>query len=321
MKRRAVIASTTAGLALMATARAHARTLLRVGRLSLVDSPELVQAQDSGLRELGFVEGRNIEFVTRVAGGSVDKLPLLAAELVALQVDVIVVGNNVAIAAAQRATSTIPIVMVLGVDPVGNGFIDSYARPGRNITGLTNEPGQRIHGKLLSLLKDLAPASQTVGALEAQGLGIDRDAIDAAARQLGLRMQYVTPIRDPIDIEVAFTEMMRAGAHACLVLGGSIVYANRQQVAEFASRLRLPAVYFSADYVRAGGLMSYGTDLAAHCKYSASFVARILKGEKAGDLPVEQPSRFELAINRRTARELGLALPRSVLAQAHIVIE
>ena len=197
MKRRAVIALTAAGLAMSTSARAQARTLLRVGRLSLVESPALVQAQDEGLRELGFVEGRNIEYVSRVAGGSVDKLPLLAAELVALQVDVIIVGNNVAIAAAQRATSTIPIVMVLGVDPVGNGFIDSYARPGRNITGLTNEPGQRIHGKLLSLLKDLAPSSRTVGTLEVQGLGIDRDAIDAAARQLNLRVQYVTPIKDP----------------------------------------------------------------------------------------------------------------------------
>ena len=294
---------------------------MRVGRLHLVDSPLLVQAQDEGLRELGFVEGRNIEFVSRVAGGSVDKLPVLAAELATLQVDVIVVGTNVAIAAAQRATSTIPIVMVLGVDPVGNGFIDSYARPGRNITGLTNEPGQRIHGKLLSLLKDLAPASRIVGVLEVQGLGIDRGAIDAAARQLGLRMQYVTPIKDPLGIEAAFAEMVRAGADACLVLGGPIVYANRQQVAELAWRLRLPAVYFSADYVRAGGLISYGIDLAAHFKHSASFVARILKGEKAGDLPVEQPSRFELAINRKTARELGLPLPRSVLAQANIVIE
>ena len=320
MKRRAVIALTVAGLALTGTARGQARRL-RVGRLHLVDSPVLVQAQDEGLRELGFVKGRNIEFVSRVAGGSVDKLPVLAAELAALQVDVIVVGTNVAIAAAQRATSTIPIVMVLGVDPVGNGFIDSYARPGRNITGLTNEPGQQIHGKLLSLLKDLAPASRTVGVLEVQGLGIDRGAIDAAARQLGLRMQYVTPIKDPLGIEAAFAEMGRAGADACLVLGGPIVYANRQQVVELALRLRLPAVYYSADYVRAGGLISYGTDLAAHFKHSASFVARILKGEKAGDVPVEQPSRFELAVNRKTARELGLSLPRSVVAQADIVIE
>lgn len=320
MKRRSVVALTTAGLALTEVARGQARRL-RVGRLALVDSPLLVQAQDEGLRELGFVEGRNIEFVSRVAEGSVDKLPVLAAELAALQVDVIVVATNVTIKAAQSATSTIPIVMVLGADPVGNGFIDSYARPGRNITGLTNEPGQQIHGKLLSLLKSLVPALRTVGALEVQGLGNDRGAIDAAARQLDLRMQYVTPIKDPQGIEAAFAEMLRAGADACLVPGGPIVYANRQQVAELALRLRLPAVYFSADYVRAGGLISYGTDLAAHFKHSASFIARILRGEKAGDLPVEQPSRFELAINLRTARALGLAPPRSVLAQANIVIE
>jgi putative ABC transport system substrate-binding protein len=320
MKRRAVIALTVAGLALTGTARGQARRA-RVGRLGLVDSPALIRAQDQGLRELGFVEGRNIEFVSRMAGGSVDKLPVLAAELATMQVDVIVVGNNVATAAAQRATSTIPIVMVLGVDPVGNGFINSYARPGRNITGLTNEPGQQIHGKLLSLLKDLAPASRIVGALEVQGLGIDRGAIDAAARQLGLRMQYVTPIKDPPDIGTAFAEMVRAGADACLVLGGSTVYANRQQVVELALSLRLPAVFYSADYVRAGGLISYGTDLAAHYKHSASFVARILKGEKAGDLPVEQPSRFELAINRKTARALGLSPPQSIMAQADIVID
>lgn len=186
--------------------------------------------------------------------------------------DVIVVGNNVSIAAAQRATSTIPIVMVLGVE--GNGFIDSYGRPGRNITGLTSEPGQQINGKLLSLLKDLAPASRTVGVLAMQGLGIDRGAIDAAARQLDRRLQYVAPVKDPVGIETAFAEMARAGVDSCFVLGGGIIYARRQQVAELALSRRWPAVYFSADYVRAGGLISYGTDLIAHFKRSASFIDR-----------------------------------------------
>ena len=161
--------------------------LFRIGRLG-IGSPEnataVIQAQDEALREHGLVEGRNVELVSRWARGSVDALPALAAELAALPVDVIMAGNNTAIAAAQRATSTIPIVMVLGIDPVRNGFIDSFARPGRNITGLTNDTGQSMHGKMLAMLKELVSAASVIGVLGQQGLGYDQGAVDGAARFL-----------------------------------------------------------------------------------------------------------------------------------------
>jgi putative tryptophan/tyrosine transport system substrate-binding protein len=296
----------------------------RIGRL-VIGAPEnsaaLFQAQDEGLREHGFVEGRNVVTIGRWARGSIEELPALAAELVALPVDVIIASTNPSIAAAQRATSTIPIVMVVGVDPVRNGFIESLARPGRNISGLTNDPGQSLQGKVLQLLKELAPAASAIGVLAQQGVGYDRVSLEEAARRLRLDLHYAPEVRQQADIEPAFEAMEAAGAEALYSAGGGILYQQRQTVTELALRHRLPSVFFSSDYVRAGGLASYGTDLRAQYRRSAWYVARILKGAHPTDLPVEQPVRFETAINVKTAKLLQLNVPRSLLLLADEVIE
>jgi putative ABC transport system substrate-binding protein len=296
----------------------------RIGRL-VIGAPEnsaaLFQVHDEGLREHGFVEGRDLETVSRFARGSMEALPALAAELVALPVDLIIASTNPSIVAAQRATSTIPIVMVLGVDPIGNGFIGSFSRPGGNITGLTNDAGPSMHGKVLELLKQVAPAASALGVLAQQGVGFDRAPLEEAARRLGFELRYAPEVRQPVDIEPAFEAMKGAGAQALYVAGGGILYQHRQAVADLALRHRLPGMFFSSDYVRAGGLMSYGTDLRAQYRRSAWYVARILKGTIPADLPVEQPARFETAINLRTARALQLSVPRSLLLRADEVIE
>ena len=302
----------------------HAQTLPRIGFLNAgAPSPDhpMVRASEEGLREQGLIDGQTATFVQRWAGGRVNVLPALAAELAALPVDVIVTGNNFVTAAAKAATSTIPIVMVIGVDPVRNGFVDSLARPGRNITGLMNEPGQQIHGKMLEMLKAAAPQAERVGVLVQQGVGYDPAQVAEVAQRLRLRVLPVPEVRQASDIEVAFEAMRRHDAQAYHCIGGHIVYAERAQVAALALRHRLPGTHFSADYVRAGGLLSYGTDLRAQYRRAGWYVARILAGARPAELPVQQPERFEIAINLRTARTLGLNLPQSLLLQATEVIE
>ncbi len=302
----------------------RAQRLPRIGFLNFVapnpDHP-LVRASAEGLREQGLIDGQTAIFVQRWASGRVDALPALAAELAALPVDVIVTGNNFVTAAAKAATSTIPIVMVVGVDPVRNGFIDSFARPGRNITGLTNEPGQQIHGKMLEMLKEAAPQAERVGVLVQEGIGYDRAQLAEVAQHLRLRMLPLPEVRQASDIELAFEAMRRDGAQAYYCIGGAMIYAERAQVASLALRHRLPGMHFSADYVRAGGLLSYGTDQIAQYRRAGWYVARILAGARPAELPVEQPARFEVAINLRTAKALGLKLPQSLLLRADVVIE
>jgi len=321
-RRFIVLSAATAGFGLTGIGRAQQRRL-RVGFLN-IGPPDTtgvwIRQFNEGLREQGFEDGRNVTYESRWAG-NVGALPALAAELAALPVDVIVAGNNNQIAAAQRATSTIPIVMVLGVDPVRNGFIDSYARPGRNITGLTNDAGQSVHGKMLEMLKELVPAASVIGVLAQQGVGYDRAAVDEAARLLKLRLLYVPEVHQPQDIEPAFEAMKLAGAQAVHVIGGTVIYLQRQAVVDLELRHRLPGVHFSSDYVRAGGLMSYGTDLGAQFRRSAWYVARILNGAKPAELAVEQPARLTLAINSRTAKALALTIPQSMLLRADEVIE
>jgi len=296
----------------------------RIGRLVIGaagNSAALFQDHEEGLREHGFVEGRNVETVSRFAQGSIEALPALARELVALRVDLIIASTNPSIVAAQRATSTIPIVMVLGVDPVGNGFIGSFSRPGGNITGLTNDAGPSMHGKVLELLKQVAPAALVLGVLAQQRVGFDRAPLEEAARRLGFELRHAPEVRQASDIEPSFEAMRGAGAQALYVAGGGILYQNRQTVADLALRHRLPGMFFSSDYVRAGGLMSYGTDLRAQYRRSAWYVARILRGGKPAEIPVEQPARFETAINMKTAKLLGLTVPNSVLLGADEVIK
>lgn len=322
MKRRLFLPAIA--VAVLPARTLRAQTLPRIGFLNAgAPSPDhpMVRASEEGLREQGLIDGQTATFVQRWAGGRVDVLPALAAELAALPVDVIVTGNNFITAAAKAATSTIPIVMVIGVDPVRNGFIDSLARPGRNITGLMNEPGQQIHGKMLEMLKAAAPQAERVGVLVQQGVGYDPAQVAEVAQRLRLRLLPVPEVRQASDIELAFEAMRRNDAQAYHCIGGHIVYTGRAQVAELALRHRLPGTHFSADYVRAGGLLSYGTDLRAQYRRAGWYVARILAGARPAELPVEQPARFEIAINLRTAHTLGLNLPRSLLLQATEVIE
>lgn len=298
--------------------------LFRIGQLG-VGTPEgvtaILQATDEGYREFGLVEGRNVEVVQRWARGSLEALPALAAELVALPVDVIAAGANPAIAAAQRATSTIPIVMVLGVDPVRNGFVESLARPGKNITGLTNDPGPSINGKMLELLKQLVPAASVIGVLVQQGVGSDRVAAEEAGRRLKLQLRHAPEVRRPEELGPTLETLKSGGAQALYVIGGSVIYQNRKTVADLALQHRLPTIFYSSDYVRAGGLVSYGTDLRAQYRRSAWYVARILQGAKPAELPVQEPVRFEMAINLKTARALGIVVPQSLLLGADEVIE
>lgn len=296
----------------------------RVGRLAVgrVDpqAPQ-VRAQTDGLAEQGFVEGRNVEFVWRWASGSVDELPRLAAELVAAKVDVIWTGNNNATLAAARATSTIPIVMTLGTDAVKNGLIDSFARPGRNVTGLSSEAGQEMHGKHLALLKELVPGLRRVAVLVQEGIGEDQELILDAMQKLGLQGVPVPKVSRPQEIEPVFAAMKRGGAEAYLGIGGSILYSAREQVAALARTHRLPGVHWIAQWVEAGCLVSYGFDIVAQYRRSAWYVSRILQGAKPADLPVEQPSRYELAVNLGTARALGISVPASLLARADKVVQ
>ena len=323
MKRRAVCLFPALAIAPPLSAQLRPR-MQRIGRLA-IGTPNLsaapIVAQNEGLREQGLIEGQNIEFVWRWASGPLDALPGLAAELVAERVDVILTGNNNATAAAMRATSTIPIVMVLGADPVRNGLIDSYARPGRNVTGLSSDAGQQMHGKHLELLKELVPGLRRVAVLVQEGLGEDPAAIDEAARSLGIQLVAVPKVTRPEDIEPTFAAMKRGGAQAYLGIGGSVLFNRSAQVAALALQYRLPGVHWLSSWVRNGALLSYGFHLSTLYKRSAWYVARILQGTKPADLPVEQPSRFEMAINLKTARALGLVVPQSLLLRADEVIE
>jgi putative ABC transport system substrate-binding protein len=323
--RRTAISGAAVALSIAALP-AHSRLSgrrFRIGRLGTGKRElfaDLLKAQDDGLRELGYVEGRNLTIDDRVAPTS-DALPELAAELVRLPVDVIVAFTNIEIAAAQRATATIPIVMVVGVDPVRNGFIHSLARPGGNITGLTNDTGQQMQGKVLSLLKELVPGLARVALLVGAGVGFDRSALDDAIRRLGLAVVFDSPVSQPEDIAPAFAAMKRNGAQAYHALGSPHIWQHRQQVADLALAHRLPGIHFSKDYVRAGALASYGTVLTELSRRSAAHIAKILEGSKPAEMPVELPTRFELVINLKTAKALGLTVPQAMRVRADGLIE
>jgi len=321
-RRRLAIAAAGAVLASPFALRAQPRP--RVGFIA-TGAPDpgnpSIRAFFEALRAQGFEEGRNLDVEMRWAGGSVAAIPALAAELAALPVDVIVAGNNNVIAAALQATKSVPIVMVLAWDPVRAGFIDSYARPGRNVTGLTSEADPAINGKMLVLLKEAVPAATSVGLLAQHGLNLDRTPVERAARALGLQLHWSIDVRTTPEIEPAIVALRRAGVQALLVWGGALIFINRALIVEAEMRHRLPAMHFSAEYVRAGALMSYGFDLMAQYRRAAWYVARILNGARPADLPVEQPARFELAINLRTARALSMTLPQGLFLQANEVID
>jgi putative ABC transport system substrate-binding protein len=294
----------------------------RIGLLFFVTSPSLDEAFRQGLRELGYVEGQNIAIEYRSAEGKVERLPGLAAELVRLKVDVIVAASPPATEAAKRATSTIPIVFTVSGDPVAEGLVASLARPGGNITGLaTISPA--LVGKQLEMLKGVVPKASRMAILQnPSNQGHPRAVRQAedAARVLGVRLQ-VLKARTPSEIEAAFAAMRSQRADGVLVLRDAEFRAQRAQIVALAAKSRLPAVYGLREEAEAGGLMAYGASVPQLFRRAATYVDKILKGAKPADLPVEQPTKFELVINLKTAKALGLTIPSSLLGQAEEVIQ
>src|SRR5882724_7487037 len=297
----------------------QAAKVARVGYLAFnrAASPHLTEAFRQGLRDLGYVEGRNVVIEYRDAEGKPERLPALAAELVALKVDVILAAGEPHALAAKQATKTIPIVFTVAADPVASGLVTSLARPGGNVTGLSSV-GPDLVGKRLEQLKQAVPGVSRVAVLWQPGAADERTEKDllkgaeVAARALGVRLQFVEA-RGPADIDRAFSDMTRARAGALNVLGSAMFFNERRRLVDLAAKHRLPAVYTSRESVDAGGLMAYGANFADLFRRAATYVDKILKGAKPGDLPVEQPTKFELVINLKTAKALGLTIPPSLL--------
>ena len=301
----------------------------RIGFLSLnltAGDPRPREAFFQGLRDLGYIEGKNLLIEYRDPQGKPDRFPALAAELAALKVDLIVTGGGTLGAmAAKRATSTIPVVFGAVGDPVGEGLVSSLARPGGNVTGLAvNSP--ELASKSLELLKQAIPGLSRVALLhkpDASPPAATKQRLEtwkAAARALGMRLQVVEA-RGPEDFERAFSDMTRERAGALTVVSTPVFDAEPRRLVDLAARHRLPAVYTFKPYADAGGLMSYGPDISDLFRRAATYVDKILKGAKPGELPVEQPIKFELVVNLKTARSLGLTLPQTLLQRADQVIE
>jgi putative tryptophan/tyrosine transport system substrate-binding protein len=277
------------------------------------------------LRELGYIEGKTILIEYRYAEGNRERLPSLAAELVRLNVDIIVaVGGDPLIRAARNATKTIPIVMTgAGTDPVAAGFVESLAHPGGNTTGLTNLPTD-LAGKRLELLKEAAPKVVRVAALydpaNPPNVLEAKELLPVAGRGLKLSI-HPWEFRAADQLEKVFAGLSKQRSDALYIPGGLVMSANRERIASFALRSRLPSVYNGRGFVDAGGLMSYGANPADSDRRVVTYVDRILKGAKPADLPVEQPTKFELVVNLKTAKQIGVTIPQSVLARAHRVIK
>jgi len=298
----------------------------RIGFLSLTspsDRPPLLDAFRQGLRELGWVEGQNIVIDYRYAEGRVDRLPDLAAELVRLKVDLIVASAGTqAATAAKNATETIPIVMIYVRDPVGTGLIASLARPGGNVTGVSGSAGLGLFAKQLELLKETVPKIRRVAILSNPDNAYHQLAIrevNVAARSLGVQLQLLEA-RGPNEFDGAFAAMAKERVGALLVLSDAIFGSHGTRLADLAARSRLPAAFGVRDDVEAGGLMSYGPSILDSYRQAATYVDKILKGAKPADLPVEQPMKFELVLNLKTAEALGLTIPPLILFQADEVI-
>ena len=299
----------------------------RIGYLrsgSTADAARYGEALRQGLRDLGYIEGQNITIETRAADGHLERLPGLAAELLRLPVDVIVAGGTPAIRAAKQATSTVPIVIAVSTDPVGAGLVESLARPGGNVTGLSLGAGEQFAGKWVELLKEIVPRASRVAAVwdplaGPHVLSFVR-ATEVAAQAAGVRLQLLQA-RNAKEIEDAFAAMSGRGAEALIVLPSSQFNAERKRIVELAAKHRLPAIYEQREFVDVGGLMSYGANLLALFRRAAYYVDRILKGTKPGDLPVEQPTTFEMVINLKTAKALGLTIPQIILLRADQVIQ
>ena len=326
--RRAFIGTLAAGL-LAAPLRVGAQQATKVPRVGVLfydapapsrpDAP--LQALLQGFQQVGLVDGRNIALEVRYAEGRTERFPAQAAELVSLKVGVLVAIGTPGAIAAKQATSTIPIVMIAVSDPVASKLVDSLAHPGGNITGLSLLAPE-LSAKRLDLLKQALPHVSRVTVLwnsANQGMMLRFRETQTAARALGVTLQSVT-VQNPDDFDAAFAAMTKDRPESLLVLADTVTVSNRRRTVEFAERNRVPAIYEMREFVDAGGLMSYGISLPDQFRRGAAYVNRILKGARPADLPVEQPSTFELLINLKTANALGLTIPQLLLLRADEVI-
>jgi putative ABC transport system substrate-binding protein len=326
--RRAFIAAVTGAL-LAASSAAEAQPAGKVVRIGLLDyaasdpaSAARWKAFRDQLRWLGYVEGQNVVFESRWGDGRVGRLPSLAAELVDAKVDILVTAGSEAALAAKQATNSIPIVTATGGDPVESGLVAGLAQPGGNVTGVISLMSQLV-GKRLELLKQLIPRASRIAILRdpdnhSSALNL-RDA-ESAAKSVGVVVQGVS-VRGPKDLDAAFLAMKRARTDAVILAENTRFIADRRRIADLALMHRLPMMVAAKEYAEAGGLISYGTDYPDLFRRAATYVDKILKGAKPGDLPVEQPTTFELVINLKTAKGLGLTIPPSLLQRADQVIE
>jgi putative tryptophan/tyrosine transport system substrate-binding protein len=325
MDRRAFI-TMLGGSILAAPLAVEAQQTGKVWRIGVLsgppaDAPRWEPFHDS-LRGLGYVEGQNIAFEWRSSGGKAERFTDLAADLARLQVDVIVALDNPAIAASQKATKTIPIVMVLAQDPIASGFARSLAQPGGNITGLSVQ-GTDMQGKIMQILREAIPAASRVGILwvpTEPGRELLAKEAETAARALGLEPRPVAA-RDPAELERGLATMAREKLGAVLIQPSQLTFAHRARIAELAVKYRLPSIAQAAWWGEAGGLLVYGVKDSDQYDRAAQYVAKILRGAKAADLPIQQPTRFELQINLKTAKALKLTIPKTVILQADKVFE
>ena len=327
MRRREFILLTGIAALFSFSARAQqAGKVSRVGYLGVTspsDRPLLLDTFRQGLRERGWIEGKNIVIDYRFAEGRLDRLPDLAAELVRLKVDVIVSLGTQGVTAAKDATKTIPIVMIGVRDPVGTGLIASLARPGANITGVSGSAGLEIVAKQLELLKETVPKIRRVAILANPANAYHQLAVkelNVAARSLGVQLQLLEA-RGPNEFDGAFAAMAKESVGALLVLSDIIFNDHRRRLVDIAAMNRLPTAYGIRESVEAGGLVSYGPSFLDFYRRSTAYVNKILRGDKPADLPVEQPTKFELVINLRTAKTLGIEIPPTLLSRADEVIE
>jgi len=326
--RRKIYILVAAALVLISVHPAEAQQAKKVPRIGFQSaaspaalSPR-IESLRQGLREFGYVEGKNIFIEYRYAEGKLDRLNEFADEFVRLKVDVIVTAAPSSTRAVKKATSTIPIVMAFDNDPVANGFVASLARPGGNITGLSTLSPE-ISGKQLELLKEIIPRLSRVAVLgtsTSPSTALSLKEVELAAEAFGVKLQYLD-VLGPKDIEIAFRAASKGRADAVLVLTSPFFASQRKQIADLAAKNRLPAIYPFPEFVEAGGLLSYSTNIIDLFRRAATYVDKILKGTKPADLPVEQPIKFEFIINLKAAKQIGLTIPPNVLARADKVIK
>ena len=325
MNRRAFI-SHWAVAAVLSPVAAHAQTAAKPRRVGVLmtttpsAAAHVVEAFADGLKALGHVEGKDVVIEYRWAEGRPERLAEMAADLVRHKMDVIVASSQAPTLAAKRATTTIPIVMVNTTDPVGAGLVASLARPGGNVTGLSEQLTSEIRAKQLQLLKETLPRVARVAVLHSPATTVGLREYEAAGQMLGLRVQLVR-VRGRDDLGSAFAAMVRDRSDALLVPGDTVLFTERQRVAELAREHRLPGIYSLREFTEAGGLMSYSARSTEQFRRAAAYVDKILRGARPATLPVEPPSHYELVINLGTAKALGLTIPPSLLARADRVIE